>query len=458
MSTNIPSDVYLHKVIYRALSNISKSRKEKEEKVKIVRIITKLIENIVNAEKNQEDSEKFRKIRVKNPNISLMFEIEGNYEFIKSMGFEEKTFDNNEYLYLSKSNVNIPLLEKLLSYMELLLLNFQSENKDEENYYEKNSLKRSVYTEDYFQNPVENEINNNNNNNANEMDNNDDNEEKYDSFDIDENNDIFEKIEESAETQIIKKDKDTVINPPSTFSKQDEQKGNENSDNPIKANDNKINNNNNNNDIKNNNNAQQNNFFGDPKKKNKKVKYKLKLAPGSNLLNNPNSNPDNKANTKYFQFNSIAIDCNKSSEKKINLSASIKKLKTSIKDDIGKQCLVLTNIFREENYLPELEWNDELWKIAYAHSKNMGEKKVHYGHNGFLDRIKQCPFTLIKSCENVFMCYDSCREIEVAKMAVDGWINSPNSRNLLSDTTICAIASYKNKSGTIYLTQLFGKI
>ena len=447
MSTNIPSDVYLHKVIYRALSNISKSRKEKEEKVKIVRIITKLIENIVNAEKNQEDSEKFRKIRVKNPNISLMFEIDGNYEFIKSIGFEEKTIDGNEFLYLPKSNVNIPLLEKLMSYVELLVLNFQSENKDEENYYEKNSLKRSVYTEDYFQKPDENVLNNNNNNEEN---NKADNEENEDSINLDEDNDIFENIEESPETKIIKKNKNTEINPPSRFSKQAEQQGKDIPDNPIKTN-----------DDNNNNNAQPNIIFGDAsknKKKNKKIKYKLKVAPNSDLLNNQNSIPDSKANTKYCPFNRIAIDCIKSTEKKIDLSSSIKKLKTNCKDDIGKECLVLTNIFREENYLPELEWNDELWKIAYTHSKNMGEKKVRYGHSGFHDRINQCPFTLTKSCENVFMCYDSCNEIEVAKMAVDGWINSPNSRNLLSDTTVCAIASYKNKSGTVYLTQLFGKI
>ena len=448
MSASIPGDVYLHKVIYRALSNISRSRKEKEEKVKIVRIITKLIENIVNAEKNQEDSEKFRKIRVKNPNISLMFEIDGNYEFIKSIGFEEKTIDDKEYLYLPKSKVNIPLLEQLLSYVELLVLNFQGENKDEENYYEKNSLKRSVYTEDYFQKPDENVINNNYN--ANEANNNNNNEENEDSFNIDEDNDIFENIEESPETKIIKRKKDTEINPPSGISKQAEQQGNENSDNPIKANADK------------NNNAQPNNIFGDTsnnKKKNKKkIKYKLKVDPNSDLLNNLNINPDNKANTKYGPFNRLAIDCDQSKKKKIDLSASIKKLKTTCKDDIGKECLVLTNIYREENYLPDLEWNDELWKIAYTHSKNMGEKKVPYGHHGFLDRINQCPFTLSKSCENVFMCYDSCKEIEVAKMAIDGWMNSPNSRNLLSDTTVCAIASYKNKAGTIYLTQLFGKI
>ena len=228
--------------------------------------ITKLIENIVNAEKNQEDSEKFRKIRVKNPNISLMFEIDGNYEFIKSIGFEEKTIDGNEFLYLPKSNVNIPLLEKLMSYVELLVLNFQSENKDEENYYEKNSLKRSVYTEDYFQKPDENVLNNNNN--SNEENNKADNEENEDSINLDEDNDIFENIEESPETKIIKKNKNTEINPPSRFSKQAEQQGKDIPDNPIKTN-----------DDNNNNNAQPNIIFGDAsknKKKNKKIKYKKK--------------------------------------------------------------------------------------------------------------------------------------------------------------------------------------
>ena len=245
-----------------------------------------------------------------------MFEIDGNYEFIKSIGFEEKTIDGNEFLYLPKSNVNIPLLEKLMSYVELLVLNFQSENKDEENYYEKNSLKRSVYTEDYFQKPDENVLNNNN---SNEENNKADNEENEDSINLDEDNDIFENIEESPETKIIKKNKNTEINPPSRFSKQAEQQGKDIPDNPIKTN-----------DDNNNNNAQPNIIFGDAsknKKKNKKIKYKLKVAPNSDLLNNQNSIPDSKANTKYYPFNRIAIDCIKSTEKKNRLIFKYKKTK-----------------------------------------------------------------------------------------------------------------------------------
>lgn len=270
--SNIRNDDYLYKLVFKALSNISKSGKSKEEKVKIIRIITKLIENILTAEKNNEDSEKFRKIRVKNPNISLMFEIDGNYEFIKAIGFEEKTIDDNIFLYLPKSSVNIPLLEKLLSHIELLILNFQGEDKDEENYYEKNSLKKSVYTEDYFNKANDdNELNNNDNNNNN------DNEDNDDSFNMEDGDDFFDNLKESSETKIVKKNKINInLKAPPNFPKEAEQAGN-----PIKSNDNNI---------------QPNNIFGDPSKKKKKVRYKLKVDPNKGLLNNPN--------------NRIAIDCN----------------------------------------------------------------------------------------------------------------------------------------------------
>ena len=46
----------------------------------------------------------------------------------------------------------------------------------------------------------------------------------------------------------------------------------------------------------------------------------------------------------------------------------------------------------------------------------------------------------------------------IAKNGVDGWINSPGHRkNLLSNTTHCAIATYKTSSGAFYLTQMFAR-
>jgi len=63
-----------------------------------------------------------------------MFEIKGNYDFIKILGFEEEFYDQELYLYLSKENLNISLFQEVLSYIELLLLNF--EENYENNYYE----------------------------------------------------------------------------------------------------------------------------------------------------------------------------------------------------------------------------------------------------------------------------------------------------------------------------------
>ena len=46
----------------------------------------------------------------------------------------------------------------------------------------------------------------------------------------------------------------------------------------------------------------------------------------------------------------------------------------------------------------------------------------------------------------------------ISRMGVDGWINSPGHRkNLLSNTTHCAIASYRTSSGSYYLTQMFAR-
>ena len=75
------------------------------------------------------------------------------------------------------------------------------------------------------------------------------------------------------------------------------------------------------------------------------------------------------------------------------------------RDEIGKRCLQLTNEFRAKNKLPPLKWDDSIWRISYTHSKNMGDKKVPFGHKGFNERIRQFPFHFSLACENVFMCH-----------------------------------------------------
>jgi len=46
--------------------------------------------------------------------------------------------------------------------------------------------------------------------------------------------------------------------------------------------------------------------------------------------------------------------------------------------------------------------------------------------------------------------------LQVARVAVEGWIQSPGHRkNLLSNQTLCGIGVYVNAAGAYYLTQLF---
>ena len=138
---NIDND-FIYEIIFYAISNIYNSDKTNDIKIKIIRIITKIIENILEAENKNEDSEKFRKIKISNPNISLMFDINGNYEFIKVLGFQEQFIGEDLCLYLPKKSINIPLFQKSLSYIELLLLNFQENEESKRNYYESNEYKK----------------------------------------------------------------------------------------------------------------------------------------------------------------------------------------------------------------------------------------------------------------------------------------------------------------------------
>jgi len=122
---------------------------------------------------------------------------------------------------------------------------------------------------------------------------------------------------------------------------------------------------------------------------------------------------------------------------------------------IGLEALKYSNEFRKRNGLPELQWHQSLAQIAVQHSKNMGDGKVPFGHAGFNERVRQYPFHAISAAENVAMNYGMST---VAKVAVDGWIDSPGHRkNLLANHNYCGIGVYQNSRGAWYLTQLFGR-
>ena len=412
INENKKEDNFIYELVFNVVSNISNSDKSSDMKLKIIRIITKLIENILKAETLNKDSEKFRRIKISNPNISLLFEIKGNYDFIKILGFEEEFYDQELYLYLSKENLNISLFQEILSYIELLLLNF--EENYENNYYE-SSDNNKIEEEEKDSNNIINKIDEEEDINIENDIHEDNNKNDFNNISDYNNMDIKE---------ILKNTRDVRL-------------GNNNT----------------------------NLEYGDnwnirppgPSREGAQIlrqtgqeRYRKALQYSHNNSGNNNKLNDNNFHPNIHTFDDFDSNGNSSSFKS-NDKFSI------AKDEIGKKCLELTNQFRAKNKLPPLKWDDSIWKISLTHSKNMGEGKVPFGHKGFNERIKQFPFHYSLACENVFMC-QGYSEYSIAENAVNGWINSPGHRkNLLSNTNFCAIATYRNSAGAYYLTQMFAR-
>ena len=408
-------DNFIYELVFNIVSNISNSDKPNDIKIKIIRILTKLIENILKAETFGKDSEKYRRVKITNPNISLLFDIKGNYEFIKLLGFEEEFYNEELCLYLPKENLKIPLFQEVLSYIELLLLNF--EENFENNYYE--SSENNKIEED------EKESNNNINN-------------------IEEDIDIENNIHE--DNNISNSDNINNVNNIDDYNNMDIKEILKNTKDVRLGNNNNL-------------------EYGDnwnirpagPSREGARIlrqtgqeRYRKALQFSNNNSGNNNKMNDNNFHPNIHTFDDFNNYGNSSSFK------SNDKFST-VKDEIGKKCLELTNQFRAKNKLAPLKWDDSIWKISLTHSKNMGEGKVPFGHKGFNERIKQFPFHYSLACENVFMC-QGYSEYSIAENAVNGWINSPGHRkNLLSNTNFCAIATYRNSSGAYYLTQMFAR-
>lgn len=408
-------DNFIYELVFNIVSNISNSDKPNDIKIKIIRILTKLIENILKAETFGKDSLKYRRVKITNPNISLLFDIKGNYEFIKLLGFEEEFYNEELCLYLPKENLKIPLFQEVLSYIELLLLNF--EENFENNYYE--SSENNKIEED------EKESNNNINN-------------------IEEDIDIENNLHE--DNNISNSDNINNVNNIDDYNNMDIKEILKNTKDVRLGNNNNL-------------------EYGDnwnirpagPSREGARIlrqtgqeRYRKALQFSNNNSGNNNKMNDNNFHPNIHTFDDFNNYGNSSSFK------SNDKFST-VKDEIGKKCLELTNQFRAKNKLAPLKWDDSIWKISLTHSKNMGDGKVPFGHKGFNERIKQFPFHFSLACENVFMC-QGYSEYSIAENAVNGWINSPGHRkNLLSNTNFCAIATYRTSSGAYYLTQMFAR-
>ena len=106
------------------------------------------------------------------------------------------------------------------------------------------------------------------------------------------------------------------------------------------------------------------------------------------------------------------------------LEKARKGTKDTFLDRIGQEALIFTNKFRVENGLPQLHWHQGLADIGKVHSARMGTGKVPVGHDGFKERVEKYPFPYASAAENVAFS-KGYPVSEIARLAVEGWINSP---------------------------------
>ena len=127
----------------------------------------------------------------------------------------------------------------------------------------------------------------------------------------------------------------------------------------------------------------------------------------------------------------------------------------SCSETISKQIVTFTNQFRASNGRSNLVWNEIISSIGRAYSIRMARGIDPFGHNGFTCRVSLFPLAAQAAGENLYFTSNATSS-NIARMAVDAWINSPGHRaNLLGQYNYCGVGVFQNNAGVWYVTQLF---
>jgi uncharacterized protein YkwD len=126
---------------------------------------------------------------------------------------------------------------------------------------------------------------------------------------------------------------------------------------------------------------------------------------------------------------------------------------------LERQVFALINEYRQDHELAALTWNDAIADTARAHSRDMAEGRVDFGHDGFSDRIGHLRGALGRVAgagENVLFTDDPR---DLARNAVTEWLQSPaHLHNIRGDFTCSGIGVWENTEGTVYFTQIFVRL
>ena len=147
-------------------------------------------------------------------------------------------------------------------------------------------------------------------------------------------------------------------------------------------------------------------------------------------------------------FNAM-FSCTTSHQLVVPETANTKKNSTITEQSI----LLLVNNHRNNIHLNSLEMMDEITAQAINHSKEMAEKKVAFGHDGFdtrVEKIRKSIGFIYGWAENVAEGQSSAEEV------VKDWLQSPgHKKNIEGNYNYTGIGIYKDDNGQLYFTQIF---
>jgi uncharacterized protein YkwD len=129
-------------------------------------------------------------------------------------------------------------------------------------------------------------------------------------------------------------------------------------------------------------------------------------------------------------------------------------------DDDEEEIFALVNDERRKKRLSNLDWDDDLARVARKYSQQMA-KGNFFGHfdksgNGMEQRVDAAKIKWTEIGENLYFC-QGVEDFNAA--AVKGWMNSPGHRqNILGrNFTDTGIGIAESRDGKIYITQVFIK-
>jgi uncharacterized protein YkwD len=112
------------------------------------------------------------------------------------------------------------------------------------------------------------------------------------------------------------------------------------------------------------------------------------------------------------------------------------------------------NVYRVKQNLPPLQVNAQIAQAAKTHSREMAEKIIPFGHDGFTQRIhglfKLFP-TANGGAENVLY-----SDVDDAQTVVQAWLHSRGHRkNIEGNFNLTGIGVAHDGNGRVYVTEIF---